>query len=173
MIRRAIFALCIAVVLGAATLPARADEPQSFLFAGAVPCGFACPNWPLTQELLGYSPCENPGPPGSWADVVVTAPQPPAGKQDVILRLEIFPTIDWDSWICAYNPAGPGGAELSAGQHRVGTPCRSVLGKDTLVPIGCTEEATIGVTPGTKYVLRAYSFSDPTPCPARYTWNFV
>jgi hypothetical protein len=174
--RRALaaFALVASVAGGAAT-PARADTTHQITFRGAVPCAALCSYWPV-GERAGFTPCEYPFPAGSFIDIVTEpAPAIPAGKTHAVLQMKIYPTLDWDSWICAVGTGVGNGTQrqLAQGAHDLGSPCDNILGSNNPVATGCQEKATTPATPGTRYVLRAYNWSDPGDCPGEYTWIFI
>ncbi|MFA5891279.1 MAG: hypothetical protein WDA27_10100 [Actinomycetota bacterium] len=168
---------CLVAVAPAIT-PASAAEPGQapgefvFPFAGTVPCGTACA-YNIPEDL--YKACENPFPPGSYVDVVTKpAPKVPDGKRKVLLKLEAFPQVDWDTFICGMLSDGShNGGELDQGANDVAETCDNLQGPESPIPVGCEEEAMAPVETGKQYVLRAYNYSDPFDCPAKYTWVFV
>lgn len=180
-------ALVLGVMLGLlafAAPPAQAattEQPNKrFVFpvTGTIPCGIpvvavGCA-YNLPESALGYRPCENPFPQGSWVDVLtVPAPTPPAGKK-MILEFTSFSEIDWDTWICAKLSNGSlNGGELAQGANILGQLCDNALGADNPVPIGCIETADAPAEAGKQYVLRAYNYSDLRDLPAIYTWIMV
>ncbi|MFA5891277.1 MAG: hypothetical protein WDA27_10090 [Actinomycetota bacterium] len=173
--RKLLLAAAVAATFLGAQQPVRADTPAPIpvTFDGATPCGPACAYWPATTEA-GFKACENPFPPGSYVDILTDrAPAPPAGKK-VILILETFPQIDWDTFICGVLSNGShNGGELARGVNLIPGNCDNLLGPESPVPLGCEERAMTPATPGARYVLRAYNWSDVAPCPGRYSWVFV
>jgi len=177
--------LVVALVLGtmyAGTVaPAGAVPPgKKFVFpvSEAVPCsiGFTVDicAYNLPASALGFRACENPFPPGSFVDVLTDpAPSPPAGRK-MILQLDSFPQVDWDSWICARLSNGSNnGGELAQGANVLGENCDNFLGPDNPVPVGCIEQAQAPAEAGKRYVLRAYNYFDAADNPALYQWIFV
>ncbi|HVL33384.1 MAG TPA: hypothetical protein VM600_07370 [Actinomycetota bacterium] len=168
--RRFILAAAIVGLL-ATNLPSANAHAGSHnvTFQGAIPCGAVCAYWD-GPEAAGYKACENPFPPGSWVDIKTeAAPSPPSGKK-VILVLEIFPQVDWDSYICANTSAR---TELARGTNILGENCDNLAGPDNPVPVGCQEKAQAPAVAGRTYILRAYNWSDAAPSPGKYTWLFV
>ncbi|MFA5891280.1 MAG: hypothetical protein WDA27_10105 [Actinomycetota bacterium] len=174
--------LAAAVAAGLPGLPAASahpgEHPITFPVAQAIPCGPGmggdiCAYNPPASEL-GYKACENPFPPGSWVDIVTEqAPTPPPGKK-VILILQTSPQIDWDTFICGMLSNGShNGGELARGANALAEPCDNLLGPESLAPIGCQERAQAPVSPGGRYVLRAYNYSDVADLLGHYTWVFV
>lgn len=169
--RKVLLAAALALVVMAPALPASASHTAGavhFSFSADVPCLVACSYWVDN----GFTPCEAPFPPGSYEDKITTAaPTPPAGKLG-LLTFEIFPTYDWDSFICANTPARE---ELASGAYAVGDPCDGILGPDDPTGTGCAESATIPTNPGRTYVLRAYNWQDGplADCPASYVFRVI
>lgn len=156
----------------AAAEPGRAPGKFNFPVAGTVPCTTACA-YNIPEDL--FKACENPFPEGSFVDVVTQpAPYPPAGKKKVLLQLDAFPQVDWDTFICGMLSNGDhNGGELAQGANAVADNCDNLLGPENPVPVGCEEHPIAPVEPGKQYVLRAYNYSDPFDCPASYKWIYV
>ncbi|MFA5891278.1 MAG: hypothetical protein WDA27_10095 [Actinomycetota bacterium] len=165
--------------------PAPAAEvgtpPGNFVFpvAGTIPCGVGVIGvadicaYNIPENL--YKACENPFPPGSYVDIVTKpAPKIPDGKRKVILQLESFPQVDWDTFICGMLSDGShNGGEMARGANAFAEPCDNLQGPESLLPVGCKEKAMSPVEPGKQYVLRAYNWMDVADCPARYSWIFL
>lgn len=161
-------ALAFAVVSPA--VPASATHKSGAVhwdFTASVPCLTVCSYW-LDN---GFTPCEAPFPPGSYEDKIsAPAPTPSSGKVQVI-TFEIFPVLDWDSFICANNSAK---TQLGQGANNVGDPCDGILGPNDLSGTGCYESATVPTTSGSTYVLRGYNWQDgPIACPAAYHFKAI
>lgn len=175
--RRLLLAAAVAAVFVGTQQPLPAappPPPTPVKFDGAVPCGTLCAYWTGPSDA-GFKACENPFPAGSWVDIVTPpAPPVPAGKNKVLLLLETFPQVDWDTFICGRLSNGTNnGGELARGVNLVGENCDNLLGPENPAPIGCEERAMAPVTSGSRYVLRAYNWLDPAPLPGRYSWIFV
>lgn len=138
---------------------------KAITFRAATPCTAICAyqTGPLSDDVAAtagvgnpiggkFDACGAPFPAGSWADVVVTAP-----RLANTLVFRIFPAVDWDSFICT-KPARGKSRQLATGANSVDPTCL----------YGCEEEVSIRVRPGTKYILRAFNFSDPYVLPADY-----
>jgi hypothetical protein len=169
--------LLILVVAGAAAasmVPAHAKTIQKkTVTLSALPCLIVlCPNWlphadhptgpvPFTeadvQKNLSYA-CTSPIVSNVYADVVVTAP-----KGAKILVADYKPTIDWDVFICAKPKSGNNGAMLANENASSSDP--------TACPTSCKSFASTKVKPGTKYVIRAYNFSDYDSLKLTYTFS--
>lgn len=171
--RRVLLATATLAALLVAQSPAGAtsgDHPISF--SGAVPCGAVCAYWP-PGDLAGFEACTNPFPPGSFQDILTESAPSRAGKK-TILVLEIFPQVDWDSFICSMGSGGShNGPLLSKGANELPGDCDNLVGPSNPVSVGCKEVAQAPAVAGQKYVLRAYNWSDALPCPGKYYWVFV
>lgn len=156
----------LGLAIGAAAMfgaTAQAATPTTFTVGPATPCAVVCAYWDA-PTALGYEPCEHPFPEGSYADITVTAP--PGSN---ILKLEIFPDVDWDSFICAAN----NGRLLARGVNLLSDNCNNIFGPNNPFPIGCYEKAVTPATPGTEYLLRFYNWSDPSVLPGQYTFLHI
>lgn len=173
----------LASMLPTASVAAEKGRPAgNFVFpvAGTIPCGVIgvvgvadlCA-YNVPEDL--FKACENPFPEQSFVDVVtVPAPPLPSGKKRVLLQLEAFPQVDWDTFICGMLSDGShNGGQLAQGANTFAEPCDNLLGPENLAPIGCKEKAIAPVESGKQYVLRAYNWLDVADCPARYSWIFV
>lgn len=168
--RKILLAAVLAIATVAPAMPAQGSHQAGavhFQFTASVPCLVVCSYWINN----GFTPCEQPFPPGSYEDRVTTgAPTPGTGKLG-LLTFEIFPVLDWDSFICANTAAR---TELGQGANNVGDPCDGILGPDDLSGTGCYESVTIPTQAGATYRLRGYNWQDgPIACPASYTFKFA
>lgn len=169
---------------------------------GTVPCGMVCAYWiddpacgfveeACTEGGLlhtGYDVCRDPGPgyshlPGSADEV----PEPagsnqPRAYQDIKIKapagynfaeFRIYPTADWDSFICEGTATSNNGRLLTSGAHSVLAPCDGITGPDDPSGFGCAELTRIRVTPGKYYVFRAYNWSDLTDCPYEIKFKYI
>jgi hypothetical protein len=124
-----------------------------------VPCALACSYWvqPSNQGVNNLSAaCTEPFPPTSYVDHVVTAPR---GARS--LMVQISPTVDWDSFICAKPKVGNAGAMLASGG--ISSDCAGGVGTP-----GCVEISVASVKAGKSYIIRTYNFSDPADLPVEY-----
>jgi len=186
--RIVILALTLAVVS-----PASADTPAEQLniwrevtFTAPIPCSVVCPYWLDVantdvdgngEEDIAFGVCANPrgaadtlgesgGLPyeeGTIYDDELIGP-PPEGS--TVLLFEIWPTIDWDAFICSTSDN-----ELTIGEHILVENCDSIVGPNNPVPIGCRERISASAVPGREYILRAYNWSDPLPLEGRYCFS--
>jgi hypothetical protein len=168
--RKILLAAALAMATVAPAMPANANHKAGAVhweFTASVPCLVVCSYWIDN----GFTPCEAPFPPGSYEDrVSAAAPNPGAGKLG-LLTFEIFPVLDWDSFVCANDSAR---TQLGQGANAVGDPCDGILGPNDLSGTGCYESVTIPVTQGTTYRLRGYNWQDgPIACPASYHFKSV
>lgn len=151
--------------------PAQAHDPFSpagggtYIFQGAAPCAVGCSYW-VNQ---GFTPCENPFPPGAYQDKVTNgAPPPAADKTVTILDAHMDATIDWDSFFCE---SGGLHAELAQGANILGEPCDNIAGENSLAPVGCHEQLSTPRKLGQTTIFRAYNWSDVGPAPA--SWHYL
>lgn len=133
----------------------------------ALPCVGLC-RWNTAEG--GFPACEAPFPPWGFDDVV-TAPAPAAPPGMItVLEATIDPAIDWDLWICADNPSS---AELAVGANIIGEPCQNTVGPNSVVPVGCHEDASTPLREGQTVVLRAFNFLDIPRATGRYWFTFA
>ncbi|HVL32996.1 MAG TPA: hypothetical protein VM600_05380 [Actinomycetota bacterium] len=166
MKRAIVIAVALAVMIPAPDARAHLGS-HDFVMDVALPCATLCANWDV-PEAAGYSPCGNPFPAESYRDVL-TEPAPDGGAGWTIMRVAIFPEVDWDLYVCSY----PEYELLATGANLLAQyACKGLAGRKE-VPIGCEEQADVLATPGERYVIRAYNWSDNAPLPGRYTWHFV
>jgi hypothetical protein len=138
----------------------------TYTFQGAAPCAVVCSYW-VDQ---GFTPCENPFPPGSFLDKVTNAaPTPPTGKI-IVLEATLDSTLDWDSFMCANNATK---TELAQGANILGEPCDNLLGPNNAAPVGCHEDMSTPITAGGTVILRAYNWSDAGPAIAKWGFTFI
>lgn len=149
-------------------------------FGPAFPCFTLCPYW-VTTASLGFSVCENPAPPASYADVV-TFPAPTSPQDaDVYLVVETNSHVDWDLWICGLLANGShNGPELAQGANIAGQLCSwspsippNPTGIHGSISFGCRETARLKADAGRRYVVRAYNWIDVPYLAGRYSWEFV
>lgn len=157
-------ALVLAAIAPALPAQARHFGSHNLTLQAEVPCMVVCSYW-IDQ---GFTACETPFPPGSYDDFITPAfPALPAGGVG-LLSFEIFPLLDWDSFVCANTP---GKEELGRGANVIGELCDGILGPSDPSSTGCKEEVAIVAQPGKSYVLRGYNWQDLPTCPARYTFS--
>lgn len=186
--------LIVAGALGALVLTGRSASAGSWTpleFRTVVPCAAACPYWMDTtnrdvdndgEEDVAFNACANPGGTGGslagvpglpWQDGIgfddiVVGPRPDGTS---LLIVEIYPTVDWDLFICGTN-----GADVTPCSGReecsiLGGNCDNHLGPQNPVLVGCDERLILQTTSDRSYVLRAYNFADPFPLSGRYCWS--
>jgi hypothetical protein len=144
----------------------RTVSKKSIVFNAPVACTTLCAHNldGLSSEFTGFageadptdtavSTCGDPFPTGGYADHVVKAPK---GANTLVFTIR--PQVDWDSYICSVPAKGKKSQVLGSGANTVGADCLH----------GCVETISIRVRPGRSYILRAYNWSDPAPCPAQY-----
>lgn len=160
MRRLAVFVLT-AALLGQGGAHAGEISREDGVFALAAPCAIACSYWVGN----GFAPCESDFPPGSFAEVL-TAPAPTAVGL-VVGEFKISPTVDWDAFVCSY----PERKLIAQGANLLGGTCRGMppVPPNTL-PVGCDEYASWVATPGKRYTLLAYNWSDYAELPYRLRW---
>ena len=179
-----------------AALQAMADEPseelntwRSIAFETTTSCMVACLYWLDTlnadvdrdgEEDVRFHTCGSPdGTDGSLSDVpglpydegvvfdqIVVGPRPSGSS---VLIAEIYPTVDWDLFVCSENGhdlGWCGGTEECTNVWP--QQCQNVFGPNSLVPLGCQERVVISVASESRYILRAYNWSDPLPAQGRY-----
>ena len=174
--KRTLVAAIVAAALSA--FPAHAGfktvQTKAVRFKAVTPCFTACsyyvsPHDPATaataiafeedfHKQQSYA-CTNPGPAGSWRDLVLTAP-----KGATHLKVEATPDVDWDLVLCGKPHHGNNG-KLLAWEKQERSPS---LDEEDPCVVGCKDTLLIKVKAGTKYVLRAYSWIDPNDLVARY-----
>lgn len=156
--------LCAALVAMLFAVPAQAGEvlgtPHAVTFNAPVACSVVCAYW-QGPAAAGFNECTNPFPEGSYDQLTVTAP---LGAN--LLKFEIFPVVDYDSFICRAN----NGVTLATGANQGVDNCDNLFGPNNPVSIGCYEKSVTPVVPGTRYLLRVYNWSDATPTQAQYTF---
>ncbi len=125
--------------------PAKAETrillSRSHTFKTAVPCSVAC-SYTFDEASTA---CTKPGPPGTYADKVVTAP-----RYSTYLIFRAYPVTDWDIFVCY-------------GTKLMGYSYNSVEE---------SERIFARVVSGRKYTLRAFNFADAEPLPARYVFGY-
>lgn len=102
------------------------------------------------------SACGDPFPVAGYADFVVKAPK---GANTLIFTIR--PSVDWDSYIC--SKPGRGKSRVLISGANSATDCA----------VTCVETTSIRVKPGQRYILRAYNWADPFPCPGEYKFMYV
>lgn len=185
----------IAILAGVLSVgtPARADDLGTWhdiSFDAPVPCSVACPYWLNSlnhdsdangKEDVYFEACANPdgtadaleGVPGmpftrgTVYDDVVVGPAPEGTR---LLEWELYPTVDWDGFTCEWLPGDVAGNPLEGFWCQLG--CTFDCTIET-VGIGCIERIAVEAARGTKYILRAYNWSDPMPLTARYRFRGV
>jgi len=169
--RLTIIMLAGALLAPTGTAAGATPDPVAVEWGPAVPCAFWCAYWSMPHSA-GFRPCENPFPAGSYVDVV-TDPAPALGEH-MMLVVTIEYEVDWDLFVCARLSNGSNnGPMLGKGNQAISGCKGETPGIPGLYPIpyGCDEIAEIPVAPGGRYVLRAYSWSDPSL--ARGGYRFV
>lgn len=169
-------AMVLALTISAATAasahtpPAGVVQDTSYLFPvgvtpdGALPCTVVCSYWIDN----GFTPCENPFPPGSYLErVTAPAPAAPTGKV-AVLEVTLDVEIDWDMFLCT----SPGRIELP-GDDILGEPCDNLLGENNVVPIGCHENASAPVASGRQILIVVYNWSDVFDAHGRSWISFI
>jgi hypothetical protein len=157
--RRVILFAVIAAGLASSFTPAHATTVKSgrLKFNAPVPCTVTCAYW--TDVANGLVPgvtfqaCKAPFPPNSYADKVLTAP-----STADFLVLKLYPTIDWDMFLCSKPSRGNNGRQLAMGANDATGDCS----------VGCVETIRYRVKPGVRYVVRAYNWSDTPDVTGRY-----
>lgn len=162
---------------------AKTIKKKTVTFAWVPPCATVCsyninlnalPSDPADApsadplDLLGETAngCTDPGPAGSYVDIIVTAP-----KGARALTLAAVPTVDWDTFICAKPKAGKTGSKLLAAGVNPAADAESAEPGCILGIPACPEKAVAAVKPGIKYVLRAFNYSDPLDLVGTYTFS--
>lgn len=172
-------------------IPAQADHAVNrwhpLTFTAGVPCAFACPYWlddantdidGNGQEDIFFATCANPG---GTNDILGDAPGLPyedgtvfqdfvthrAPSTAQVLIFEIFPNVDFDSFICSQN----GEQELAVGANELGQNCDNIIGPQNPVPVACTERASITVASNQRYRLRVYNWSDAVTVAGQYCYS--
>lgn len=175
--RKLLLGLVIAsLAIGTAPVQAghQLGHATNVTFEAPVPCMVYCAYWLDAANIdldgdgaedIFFNACKAPFPEGSYDDVVVTAP---AGAR--LLRFEIFPALDYDSFVCSKPASGNNGDLLASGAIAVGEACDGVLGPNDPSGTGCRELVNVEVSPGKKYVLRAYNWQDLPTVEGRYTF---
>jgi len=169
----------IAAALVASLSPAQAGHTlghwTDVSFNAAIPCQVYCAYWleDANTDLDGdgledvfFNACKAPFPDGSYDDVVVTAP---AGAR--LLTFQIFPLLDWDSFVCSKPASGNNGDLLATGANAIGDACDGILGPGDLSGTGCVETVAVEAIPGRRYVLRAYNWQDLPDLSGRYQFR--
>jgi hypothetical protein len=120
-------------------------------FSSTIPCSQACsyntptlsdPLNPLTQDI--QLACTAPSPPGSYSDLVVTAP--PGANQIFITQT---PRVDWDLFLCAKPKSGNNGAYI-----------RKEWSDPHCLTFACKTTLSAPVVPGTRYVVRNFNVDE-------------
>ena len=132
----------------------------SMTFEAPIPCTVVCAYWlDIANGVVPgvkFAECPAPFPSGSYADKVLTAP-----SKARFLTLKLYPTADWDMFLCSKPKSGNNGRLLKEGANDVAGDCQ----------VGCVETIKYSVKPGTKYVVRAYNWSDVPTVKGRYTFS--
>lgn len=169
---RAIVAAAVSVMLFAAPASAHVNAGATRVtFGVTVPCAIACAYWVDN----GFTPCENPFPPGSYDDrVTAAAPAVPEGKI-LILEATLDAEIDQDLFLCADNATR---LELAQGWS-----CGNSLSSYSCVPAPCDdptgircyrhEHASTPIRPDQRVIMRAYNWSDPSSATGHYWFTGV
>jgi hypothetical protein len=149
-------------------------------FSAALPGTVLTPYWgtdPLEDGTLGYGTCGTPFPDQSVDDLDFTIPANGTAADFNLVKFEIFPTTDYDSFICEIgdteNHNGIPNETLGQGANDVSNACDGVLGPDDPSGLGCSEKVSIPVTAGKKYRFRVYNWADAQPCPGKLTLTHV
>ena len=185
----------LACALGV-TAPASGGDLNAWVpleWRTVAPCAAACPYWLDTtnidvdndgQEDVHFDTCGNPdGTDGSLSDVpglpyeegivyddIMVGPRADGA---IVLVVEIYPTVDWDLFICSeegrlVDPCASGAEECA---RVFPENCDNAIGPQNPLPVGCRERSVIQIAADRRYVLRAYNFSDPFPLEGRYCWS--
>lgn len=161
MRRLAVFVLT-AALLGQGAAHAGEISRQEGTFALAAPCAIVCSYW--VDQL--FAPCENDFPPGSYSEIL-TDPAPAHDGRVLVGDFKIFPTVDWDAFVCSY----PERKLIAQGANILGEVCRGMPPvPPNILPVGCDEYASWVATPGKRYTLLAYNWSDYAELPYRLRW---
>jgi hypothetical protein len=133
-------------------------------FDGAIPCSVACAYWVEN----GFSPCEQPFPPGSYVDHI-TSPAPSLAGKKTFIQATLDPEIDWDMFFCRNDATR---AELDPGMCACLPPeCQTEVAY--VVGFGCHEDFFHPLVAGQTTIFRAYNWSDAAPAIGRYNFVFL
>lgn len=178
LLRGVAVAFVLVAAIASSGVPAGAhDLDGTEVSFEATPCAQACGFLMRVRSLSTEDPFEsfrNPCSPAflfpaSIAEYVTPpAPQPPPGKV-VLLEVTLDSTVDWDLYICAI-----GSPEIRAqGANLLLEPCDGSAGEQSLVPVGCHEDASVLLVPGQSVILRAVNVSDPFPARGEYRFTYL
>ncbi|HVL32997.1 MAG TPA: hypothetical protein VM600_05385 [Actinomycetota bacterium] len=157
--------VALAVALAVTLMPSAPalghSGQHNFRLEAPIPCGPAC-GAVLPSGTIDL--CSENADPMTYDEIVTeAAPLSPEDKM-VVLRVDIYPSIDWDLVICEQGPE-MGSADIidEMCNHHVPYP----------IGVSCQESMWALATPGQTYRIRGLNRYDIAPCPGRYSWVIV
>lgn len=128
-----------------------------------VACAVMCPYWDV-PEALGYSPCTDPFPEGSYDESVLKFT---SNTQTAAIDILAQSQMDYDTFVCSDTDPR---VEVANFANIVDQECEGVLGPTPVASLGCTETGTITYSglvaaigfppPGDRFVVMSYNWSD-------------
>lgn len=167
--RRATLVPLAALAIGlAGALPAHAERGPVHRYEArtTAPCTAVCPYWTDSSTGTQWDTACLANPltvPGSYHDVPLLVPFVDGNVMPTVLFWGLMPALDYDGVVCYADASGrPTGKAAGHSANEIDNCCCPIS------LLGCSEEVAIPVKPGERYVLRAFSWADPFPCPAYF-----
>lgn len=158
-----LLAALIALAIGLAPANARGTKIE-VTHTAPLPCTIVCPYYDA-PEALGYSPCAEPFPKGSWDETTFRFTRT---TPDAAFYILAMPYMDYDTFVCSDTQPR---VEVASFNGLCCAPCEGPVGPTPAFSLGCGEDGTITYM-GLKYAL-GYAPEDPRFVLMSYNWSDV